>query len=196
MTKNVIQEQRMRGYFIQATKDILKGEGLKSISVRNIAERAGYSYATLYNYFKDIKDLVFECVRDFQEECEEIVTRETQNARPGAEKIQAITKSYLKFFIQYPGIFELFYLEKPVDISSKKETMQWICTFLDRLCESDWEYAVTNNLIPASQTMNIKIRLNAVTNGLLLLYLNRRFPESYQEFTQISNIQIDEIINF
>ena len=53
MEKKEIQEQRMRGYFIQATKEIIKGEGIKSVSVRNIADRAGYSYATLYNYFKD-----------------------------------------------------------------------------------------------------------------------------------------------
>ena len=36
---NDIQEQRMRDYFIQATKEILRGEGLKSLSVRNIAGR-------------------------------------------------------------------------------------------------------------------------------------------------------------
>ncbi len=72
MERKQIQEQRIKNYFIQATKDLLKGEGLRTVSVRNIADRAGYSYATLYNYFKDVKDLVFECVKDFQEECEEI----------------------------------------------------------------------------------------------------------------------------
>ena len=65
MKNKELQEKRMKGYFIQATKDILKGEGLKGISVRNIADQAGYSYATLYNYFKDINDLVFVCVNDF-----------------------------------------------------------------------------------------------------------------------------------
>ena len=55
----------MRGYFIQAAKEILKGEGLESMSVRNIADQAGYSYATLYNYFKDVKDLILECIKDF-----------------------------------------------------------------------------------------------------------------------------------
>ena len=41
MQKKEIQEQRIKGYFIEAAKEMLKGEGLKSISVRNIAERAG-----------------------------------------------------------------------------------------------------------------------------------------------------------
>jgi AcrR family transcriptional regulator len=105
MSNKEIQEQRMRGYFIQATKEILRGEGLRNVSVRNIAERAGYSYATLYNYFKDIKDLIFECVKDFQAECEDHVRRETKNSARGKEKIEAIVKAYVKYFVQYPGIF-------------------------------------------------------------------------------------------
>jgi len=105
MGNKEIQEQRMKNYFIQATKEILKGEGLKCISVRNVADRAGYSYATLYNYFKDIKDLIFECVVDFQQECEEFVKAESKKSSAGKEKIKAVTTAYIKYFIQYPGIF-------------------------------------------------------------------------------------------
>ena len=60
MKNKELQEQRMKGYFLQATKDMLKSEGLKSVNVRAIADRAGYSYATLYNYFKDINDLKYD----------------------------------------------------------------------------------------------------------------------------------------
>lgn len=90
MDNKIIQEERMKGYFIQATKKILKGEGLKAVNVRNIAREAGYSSATLYNYFKDIKDLIFECVKDFQSECEEIVKFETQNSERGLYRIKRL----------------------------------------------------------------------------------------------------------
>jgi len=33
MGNKEIQEQRMKGYFIEATKDILRGEGLKNIII-------------------------------------------------------------------------------------------------------------------------------------------------------------------
>ncbi len=33
-----IQEERIKGYFIEATKKILKGEGLRSVNVRNISK--------------------------------------------------------------------------------------------------------------------------------------------------------------
>lgn len=88
MDNKKIQEERMKRYFIQATKKILKGEGLKAVNVRTIAKEAGYSYATLYNYFKDIKDLVFECVKDFQSECKEIVDLEAKGTQRGVSRIK------------------------------------------------------------------------------------------------------------
>ena len=62
MDKKSILEQRMKGYFIQAAMEILRGEGIKDLSVRNVAEKAGYSYATLYNYFKDLNELLSLCI--------------------------------------------------------------------------------------------------------------------------------------
>ena len=54
MKNKDVQEMRMKNYFIQATKEILKSEGIKHVSVRSVADRAGYSYTTMYNYFKEI----------------------------------------------------------------------------------------------------------------------------------------------
>ncbi len=111
MVKNTVQEERMKNYFIQATKEILRGEGLKVVSVRNIAERAGYSYATLYNYFSDVNELIFECINDFQEECREFINERKKNSEKGIDKIKDTVIAYANFFVQHPGIFELFYLE-------------------------------------------------------------------------------------
>ncbi len=65
MKNKDVHEMRMKNYFIQATKEILKYERIKHVSVRSVAGRSGYSYTTIYNYFKDLNDLVFYCVEDF-----------------------------------------------------------------------------------------------------------------------------------
>ena len=179
-----LQETRMRGYFIQATKEILRGEGIRGISVRNIAEQAGYSYATLYNYFKDVRDLIFECVRDFQEECELMVQDETQSAAPGLDKIEATFLSVTKYFIQYPGIFELFYIEKMSDIDHNRSTCNMIVTFLPRLTGPDWEICVAQKFLTETEADTLMYELNWTFTGLLLFYLNRNDPESYDEFMQ------------
>ena len=193
MLKKEIQERRMKNYFVQGAKEILKGEGLRGISVRNVAERAGYSYATLYNYFKDIKDLIFECVKDFQEEGEEFVNAEVSESIHGIEKIKSITKAYMKFFIQYPGIFELFYVERTINLANKQPTIELINTFLDRLCNEEWEYSIKNKLINRKNADEMKNKLRYVVPGILLLYLTRNYPATYKEYIDITNEQFNYI---
>jgi AcrR family transcriptional regulator len=196
MKNKEIQEERMRNYFIQATKEILKGEGLKCVSVRNIAERAGYSYATLYNYFNDSKELIYECVKDFQEECEESVKFDTANITPGEKRIKLICKSYAKYFVQYTGIFELFFLEKIYDLASKQPTAELIRTFIDRLCEEDWKLLISKKVITKKHAEHLKDQLRLTITGLLLFYINQRYPQSYDDFNKLLDEQLKLILNF
>lgn len=184
----------MKEYFIQATKAILKGEGLKCLSVRNIADQAGYSYATLYNYFKDVNDLVFLCVNDFQEECKLFVENKTKKNTKGIEKVKAIVLAYINYFVEYPGIFDLFYLEKVGDFGNKQTTINLISNSLDNVCETDWNYCLSHNLVPVEKLENMKSQLKYAVVGLLLFYINRRTPDSYAEFINQANIQIDTIL--
>src|SRR5882757_3650074 len=111
MKNKEIQGQRMRGYFLAATKELLKAEGLRSVNVRSIADKAGYSPATMYSYFKDANELVFLCVHDFNEECRQHVKDRIKRSEKGITSIKAAVKAYAEFFIQYPGVFELFFIE-------------------------------------------------------------------------------------
>ena len=194
MEKKKIQEQRMKDYFIQATKQLLKGEGLISVSARNIAEKAGYSYATLYNYFKDIKELVFECVKDFSEECRQSVLEATQNISSGQNKIHAIIMAYIKYFVQYPGIFELFFMEKISRLAGKHPVNDIIRNLLDSLYDNELKYCIEKNIIKADDIELIKERVRYTVAGLLLYYLNRHYPLTYIEFNQKVKTLLKQII--
>ncbi len=195
MVPNEIQEQRMREYFIQATKEILRGEGIKGVSVRNVAARAGYSYATIYNYFRDIRDLVFECVQDFQDECETSIHQEIGDTAQGLERIRAITLAYIKYFIQYPGTFELFFLEKTRDPARKKPAIELITGFLDRLCAEDWSLCIEKGSFPADQIEIRRQQLNHSVLGMLLFYMNLGQPDNYQDFKSQCEQHLDLILD-
>ncbi len=194
MKNKEIQEKRMKEYFIQATKEILKGEGLKCVSVRNIADQAGYSYATLYNYFKDVNDLIFLCVNDFQEECKLFVSSQTSESPNGLEKLKASILAYIAYFVEYPGIFDLFYLTKVGDFGNKQTIINAISNSLDDVCDSEWNYCLSHNLLPVEKVGSIQSQLRYTVLGLLLLYLNRRTPDSYPEFLDQANRQINYLL--
>jgi AcrR family transcriptional regulator len=194
MEKKEIQEKRMRGYFIDATREILKGEGLRSVNVRAVADRAGYSYATLYNYFKDLKELIFICVSDFQAEAEELIQQKTADTPAGKERIKEIMKAFVNYFNQYPGIFELFYLEKMMNVSGKHPVAQLIYSFPDRLTATDWQACIEQGIFKKEE---VRIRMKQMNNamvGMLLLYMNRLHPDSYLEFMKDVEEQISFIL--
>jgi len=193
--KKEIQEQRIRGYFIEATKELLKGEGLKSVSVRNIADRAGYSYATLYNHFNDAKDLIFVCVKDFQNECIEFVRNETAGSPRGIEKIKAIVNAYIKYFVQYPGIFELFFLEKVSDIANRQSTIESIYYLLDNMCSEEWDFCIAESIVTVEKSDVLKTEIRNNMAGALLFYINRRCPENYPDFLCLIQAQMNHILD-
>jgi AcrR family transcriptional regulator len=191
-TMKAIQEERMKGYFLTAAKELIRGEGLEIVSTRNVAERAGYSYATLYNYFKDIRDLVFSCVEDFMAECREFVAQEVRSAGSGEKALIAISKSYTRFFVQYPGIFDLFYQEKANQISTAKSNLSAVDTFFDSLVEEEW------NVIKQRTESNTKAVARArefhklALHGLIMFYLKSRTKDTYGEVIN----HVDEITRF
>ena len=182
MEKKEIQEQRMRGYFIEATKSLIQSEGVKSVSVRNIADQAGYSFATLYNYFKDVKVLIFECVKIFQEECETFAMNKVGVQPAGIPRIKAITKAYVNYFMEYPGIFDLFFVEKLGSMGNPQQMGHAIYSFLNYLCDSDWNVVRNQGIYSEQQIEDVQRQLNYMSTGMLLFYMNRLQPSSYAEF--------------
>ena len=195
MEKKAIQEQRTKGYFIDAAKALLKGEGLSAVSVRSVSDKAGYSYATLYNYFKDLNELIFECVRDFQAECETAVISQVGKSEQGKSKIKATVMAYVQYFTEYPGIFELFFLERMRKIGNKQSISELIYTFLDKLCDPHWDYCIAQKIYSRESAEKKKLQLRFCVMGMLLFYQNRFQPENYNDFVKLLDNQVEEIIN-
>jgi AcrR family transcriptional regulator len=57
--KKTIQKRRMMMYFIEAANEIIDSEGIESVTIRKVADIAGYNSATMYNYFENLDHLIF-----------------------------------------------------------------------------------------------------------------------------------------
>ena len=53
-----LQKKRTILYFIQAAEELIAEKGQDNITVREVANRAVYNIATLYNYFENINHLI------------------------------------------------------------------------------------------------------------------------------------------
>ena len=194
MKNKELQESRMRGYFIEATKAIIKGEGVRGVSVRNVAREAGYSYTTMYSYFKDVNELVFHCVKDFQGEIQAFVTKQVKRKKETEKNLQAGILAYAKYFISYPGIFELFYLEGIGDLGHRKATAKLIAESMDQIIEKDLDAYQKKENLSSGEIHILKDKLRYITIGALLFYLNSRKIYGYKEFMEMLSNQVEDAL--
>lgn len=111
-----IKKQRMKTYFLEAAIQAVKNEGADQLTVRKVADAAGYSYATIYNYFKDLNALLWETRQLMILELVEAVKSKMSAPVKDKEDIKKVFKIYMGYFFENPEVFRFFYfypLTKP-----------------------------------------------------------------------------------
>ncbi|WDV46916.1 TetR/AcrR family transcriptional regulator [Clostridiaceae bacterium M8S5] len=64
MSNKIIQRKRIMRYFIDAATEIIEMQGIENVTIRNVANLAGYNSATLYNYFDNLQHLIsLACIK-------------------------------------------------------------------------------------------------------------------------------------
>lgn len=122
-TKQDIKSQRVKSYFIQAAKQIITDEGVESVSVRKVAENSGYTFATIYNYFKDVNELLRDVKKEMMYDVAGYMHSKMPEKGFDIDDIKKFHHSYIDYYIEHPHVFRFFYSyklnplkEKPADI--------------------------------------------------------------------------------
>ncbi len=190
-----IHEQRVRRYFIDSAKNILKSEGNAALTARTVSEAAGYSFATLYNYFKDMKELIKICVGEFITECQEYILNGSKEMAPGQERLKTRAKLYLNYFVQYTGIYDAVFLEKLSEYRYNQEIQENLTQLFESAFGGDILKIQTEKQFSDEKIIKIKELLWLTLNAQLLLYVNRNYPKDYREFISSSEGLLDYILS-
>lgn len=125
MSNKEIQQQRIKGYFIEAAKKLAHEMPKDQLSVRKIASEAGYSYATLYNYFDNLDHLLWYVVIDVFEELSVVLKEKAFCINDRKQKLTAAAIAYIDYFLDHPNAFDLIFLsppgQPPQDVMEKLE---------------------------------------------------------------------------
>ena len=109
-TKGRQELKRSRGklYFLQAAKVIIEREGVEGVTVRKVADSAGYSFPTLYSYFKDLNELLLETKQYMIRELVEILQQKFRSTLQDMN-IKNVFQSYMEYYLENPNVFKFFY---------------------------------------------------------------------------------------
>ena len=98
--------------FVQTTQMLLDEEGLENISIRKIAEKAGFHNSTIYLYFEDANQLIqLASQKHFNEYGHKLEELSRITAAP-AEKFLANWRAFGEIAFRKPHIFRTFLRRK------------------------------------------------------------------------------------
>ncbi|MGG3449336.1 TetR/AcrR family transcriptional regulator [Domibacillus aminovorans] len=99
------QTARMMSYFINATADIIEKEGVDKVTIRKIADLAGYNSATIYNYFEDLSHLIFFASMSFVKKYTDALPKYIEKSKNPLERYFLIWECFCKYSFESPKIY-------------------------------------------------------------------------------------------
>lgn len=110
MTNKAIQRSRMWKYFIEATVEIIETEGMHQVTIRKVADRAGYNSATIYNYFNELSHLIFFASMKMLKSYVEDVTTYIARGQNSYEKYMLAWECMCKHSFEKPELFHAVFI--------------------------------------------------------------------------------------
>jgi len=112
-------KQEMRQRIIDAAMHMFLEEGYNKTSIRNIAEAIEYSPATIYLYYKDKDELLYEVQRQAYDKLYDTFMEEATDPDPFV-RLEQICKSYVRFGLANPELYDLmFIIRAPMNVDEK-----------------------------------------------------------------------------
>lgn len=97
------QKDELRRKILRAASDLFVNEGLRSVSMRRIAEKVEYSPAAIYLHFKDKTDLVLSICRETFEELDRRLSALEGQDIPPLEGFMRGCAIYIRFGLEHPS---------------------------------------------------------------------------------------------
>lgn len=102
----------VKKHFAETAKNMILANGVESISVRKVAKEAGYAYATIYNHFKNLDELLW-LSRDLL--IQDIANHLEYGKKDKTFDKTELTSSFLKYaeyYIENRNAFSFLYFHK------------------------------------------------------------------------------------
>ena len=112
MDKLNIKKRRVMMYFIEATQELILNEGIENLSIKKIADTAGYNTATIYNYFEDLEELILYSSIDYLKIYLKDLKSEINSNMKAIEMYEIIYKVFVHHSFEKPEIFHTLFFGK------------------------------------------------------------------------------------
>ena len=213
MDKKKLQKGRMWKYFVEAATEIIEEEGARAVTIRKVADRAGYNSATIYNYFDEFSHLLFFASMRLMKEYTVEVTRRMNDKTYALDQYMTAWECFCEYSFQQPDIFhsvfirdlgdnpdhllEKYYEFYPADLVGVPEEIRM--SLLEQNVVKRGNPILKRAVEQGSLDLEKTESLNEVTiliwQGMLMNFLNNRIDVTPEEAARRTMFYVKEIID-
>ena len=104
------QRNQILACFINAASEIMESEGMDALTLRRVAQKAGYNSATLYNYFKDLDHLTVYASMKYFEDYNRNLSRYLSDEQDDFQRFLFMWRFFCASAFRHPhAYYNLFY---------------------------------------------------------------------------------------
>ena len=203
MNNKDLKKKRMMKYFIESAIKIIDTEGVDSVTIRKVADTAGYNSSTIYNYFENLEHLMFftklRYLRNYASRLENEFPP-TNNALDRSlavwrlfadESFKHADIFYSLFFTKYADQFndsvKIFYEIFPEDLGKPAEELMPM--LLERnIYQRDYralELCAKEGIIDYVDLHEINEMIMLIYQSMLIRKMNSELPYTHDEIVNV-----------
>ncbi|WP_018934159.1 TetR/AcrR family transcriptional regulator [Gracilibacillus lacisalsi] len=110
-SRKEIQRARMWRYFLDAATEVIEEDGIDHFTIRKIADKAGFTSSTAYNYFKDLSHLKFFAAMRFMSDYLEELPAYLEKGNNTVEKWLYSWECFCKHSFAQPKIYSVIFMD-------------------------------------------------------------------------------------
>lgn len=184
--------QEMRKLIVETATQILVEEGIDQVSIRRIADRIEYSPGTIYLYFEDKDDILYEA---HLEAFSAFLDAEmTVAAIPDPlERLKALGRVYVNFALTNQRTYDLMFLI-PVPRIQNKEKYDWSVSIRTyQVLRTIVEECIAQGKIKPNHPDVVSMQIWATVHGLASLIIRQRIPMVDKDLV---SRMVDPVLNY
>jgi AcrR family transcriptional regulator len=176
------QKLEIKKMILDASMKLFVEEGFGNVSIRKIADLIEYSPTTVYLYFKDKDEILFNLHElGFQKMAEYNVS--LWDIKNPLLRLHKMGENYIQFGLQNPEFYDLMFIQRaPMDALTKMMDCEWKSgdVALGKLKETV-EECMQRGLIKKGDVNTASMAIWSLVHGLVSLAIRQRFNKLVEE---------------
>jgi AcrR family transcriptional regulator len=170
--RRAADKQELRRAILEAASDLFLERGYEGFSLRQVAERIGYTPTTIYLYFTDKDALLFALLDNAFDRFGAALRQASEHVEDPVEKLEALGRAYVRFGLEHPQHYQLMFVVRSDFLLQARatETEPRIASF--RVLQDAVELAMSSGALRQGDVEGTSLLLWSLMHGIVSLAIS------------------------